>query len=111
MLDREVIEKEIEELEDEVTLSDCGELASLYILLDHTPSERIEPNDDLHSLLCDYMCSRDLVHLNSFLTKLYGILSEVYHTCDTTEERREFEEFVERVNSILTPTFIKGDTL
>lgn len=111
MLDREVIEKEIEELENEVTLSDCGELASLYILLDHIPCERVVPNDDIQALLCDYMATRDLLHLNLFLTKLSGILSEVFHTCDTTEERREFEEFIDRVNSILTPTIIKGDTL
>jgi len=51
------------------------------------------------------------LHLNLFLTKLSGILSEVFHTCDTTEERREFEEFIDRVNSILTPTIIEGDTL
>ena len=111
MLDREVIEKEIEELENEVTLSDCGELASLYILRDHIPCERIEPNDDIQILLCDYMATKDFVHLNLFLTKLGCVLSEVYHTCDTTEERREFEEFIERLNSILTPTIIKGDTL
>ena len=103
--------REIEELEDEVTLSDCGELASLYILLDHIPCERVVPNDDIQALLCDYMATRDLLHLNLFLTKLSGILSEVFHTCDTTEERREFEEFIDRVNSILTPTIIEGDTL
>jgi hypothetical protein len=55
--------------------------------------------------------TKDLLHLNLFLTKLSGILSEVFHTCDTTEERREFEEFIDRVNSILTPTIIQGDTL
>lgn len=112
MLNHKDIENEIEEiLKDEVTLLNCGDLANLYILLDHIPSDKIEPNDDLHSLLCEYMCSRDLVHLNLFLTKVYETLSEVFHTCDTTEERREFEEFINRATSILTPTIIKGDTL
>ena len=107
MIDRNEIENLIDELLDEdVTLSTCGDLANLYILLDHLPTEVVEPNDDIYSLLVDYMCQRDLVHLNRLLTKLCDTLSEVYHTIDTEEERCEFKEFVERVNSISTPTVL-----
>ena len=107
MIDRSEVENVINELlDDDVTLSSCGDLANLYILLDHLPNEVVKPNDDIYSLLVDYMCRRDLIHLNRLLTKMSDTLSEVYHTIDTDEERSEFREFVDRINSILTPTVL-----
>ena len=107
MLDREEIESLIDELQNEdLVVSTCGDLANLYIILDHLPFENTKPSEDLQALLCDYMVTRDFVHLNIFLKKASEILSEVYHTIDTNEERQEFQEFVDRVNSIITPTII-----
>lgn len=106
MLNRVDIEETIDEILDtDITLANCGDLASLYILLDHLPNERPQ-TDDIQTMLVEYMCKRDVVSLNVLLTKFSEVLSELYHTCDTQEEVSEFREFVERTNSILTPTVL-----
>ena len=107
MIDRADIENLIDEIQnDDITLATCGDLANLYILLDHIPIERAEPTEDIQALLCDYMVTKNFIQLNRFLTKTSEVLSEVYHTCDTGEEKQEFKDFVERINSILAPTII-----
>ena len=59
---------------------------------------------ELQSLLVKYMLDRDVISLNILLNKISEVISELYHTCNTDEERLEFKEFIESVNSILSPT-------
>ena len=39
--------------------------------------------------------------LNTFLNTLRQILSEMYHTCDTKEERISFKQFIISTNKIV----------
>lgn len=109
MIDIEAIEETIEELENgETTMSVCHELASLYTIREHFKGARdTNQESDLATLLCDYMCMRDLYRLNALLGTMSDVISELYHTCDTSEELQEFHEFIERVSSITTPTVIE----
>lgn len=109
MVNIEVIEDTIEELENgELSLEDCRYLASLYVikkeLIAHPDTNRF--NEEWQTMISNYIMSRDLLDLNKLLSSISDTLSELFHTSHSIEERREFEEFVGRINSILTPTTI-----
>lgn len=109
MVNIEVIEDTIEELENgELSLEDCRYLASLYVikkeLIAHPDTNSF--NEEWQTMISNYIMSRDLLDLNKLLSSISDTLSELFHTSHSKEERREFEEFMIRINSMLSPTRI-----
>ena len=99
----------IEELENgEITLKTCNDLANLYIIQKHMQEQDLLPNsnideriDELQTLAVRYVMERDVLLLNYFLNNLVKIVSELYHTSDTSSERNEFQSFIEQLNTII----------
>lgn len=114
MIDLREIEDTIEEIENnELTLRTCNDLANLYIIREHLLKSDLIPNstvdddvEDIQSLLVRYMMERDIITLNILLNTISKMISELYHTCDNDKERNEFAEFIQNLNSILTPTIL-----
>lgn len=105
MIDIDEIEETIQELEGgELTLSSCADLAHLYIIRDHIdalPQSDINENmQDLQDMIIEYMINRDIVQLNILLTKLSQIISELYHTAESDDERVEFRDFIYNISQI-----------
>lgn len=112
MVDTQQIDEIIQEFETGgLNLDNCNQLASLYIIREQLYKQGLmeetsidENLENLQSLIVKYMIDRDVISLNILLTKIGEVISELYHTCDTEEERTEFKEFIKSVESILTPT-------
>jgi len=110
MINLKEIEDTIEELENgKITLNTCNDLANLYIIKEHLEQEDLLPdttmdNDltDIQSMLVRYMMDRDIVVLNIMLNTISKMLSELYHTCETANERLEFRDFIDNINCIIS---------
>lgn len=110
MIDLQEIENTIAELENgKITLNTCNDLANLYIIKDHLKDRDLIPESnmdedlmDIQSLLVRYMMDRDIITLNIMLSALLKMLSELYHTCETPNEKTEFMDFAENVNKIIS---------
>lgn len=110
MISIEEINDTIEELENgEITLKTCNDLANLYIIQKHMQEQDLLPDsnidekiDELQTYAIRYVMERDILQLNYFLTNISQIISELYHTSDTEQERKEFKSFIDNINSIVS---------
>ena len=109
MINLQEIQDTIEELENgKITLNTCNDLANLYIIEERLKQRDLIPDSkmdedltDIQSLLVRYMMDRDIVTLNIMLSTLCKMISELYHTCDSQNEKIEFEDFIKNINNII----------
>lgn len=66
------------------------------------PESNIDENIDyLLKLFVSYYNNKNVDTLNKLLATIKQILSELYHTCDTDEERDLFKTYIPKITSIL----------
>lgn len=109
MINRNEIIDTIEDLESgEITLKTCNDLANLYIILEHIDKQDILPDsnvdetvEEIQTFALRYVLHRDLIDLNFLLNQIIKMISELYHTCESEKEKKEFAEFINHLSSVI----------